>query len=818
MSLIEFLRIIYRHWVLLIATAFLLSGMIFWTTRNEKQQFTSTTLINTGLVSGYTIEKSQSGKVDYAYTQNEFANLISLATANNTLLELSVTLFTKCLLLEEPDLYLISSESWNEATKDIPEQMLQGVTVPGSFEATYKNIWHLLDATEVHPISELIIGGNTLFGLEHLNTIKVAREGSSDMIRMTYTTTDPGICRETLATLTEIFIRKHREVKEGQTQDVLAFFEESTQRSALRLRNAEDELLRFRVENKIINYYEQTRFISAKKEDLDAQYHSERMEIASADTAIRRLENQLASRTHLPDLHQSIAKIRDSLATLSAQIEREELFRTFTLPKTDSIAPSSLETDLTYLPVDSFSIYDPMLASLSDPVLNLNTTSDTIDPATYLSETLSLQLPNVHLNPTPLPVKLKEPSFTDTELVQMKKRAQQLRNRMIHAAQHTYHVNNTPEGIPSEELLTQWLQSILRYEEARIRLKIIRNRQEEFQEIYSQFAPWGSRLKRIEREIDVSEREYLANLHSYNQALLHQKNMLMATNLKVMDAPFYPSKPAASKRVMFIGVGFVAGIILPLAVLLASEFLDNTLRKPSRSSKQTSLNLSGGMPKIPSNARKWKGIRFDEVQERCLKQLFLDIQLEMIPFTDRPQVVAFTSTREKEGKTFLIDQLAQRLRGLGEKVMVIFPKNTSHVYITDHDDNYFYDIKDNLEVMKNLAELLPACGYYEESAAQYDWLLLEVPGILANSFPLNILQGAHLTIMVARANKVWNHGDQKALDLLKKGTNRQPKILINATRPDVLEELIGEIPKKRSWLRVLVKKLAVFGLSERKKI
>ncbi len=813
MSLVEFLRIVYKHWTLLLLTAFLLSGLIFWSTRNEKQQFTSTTLINTGLVSGYTIEKSTKGKVDYAYTQNEFANLISLATANNTLMELSVTLFTKCLLLEELNLYMISPESWAEATQNIPPALLKEITIPGSFEATYENVWGLLDATDDNPIIGLIVGGNSLFGVEHLKSIKVAREGSSDMIRLTYTTTDPGMCRETLATLTEIFIRKHQEIKKSQTADVLGFFKEATENSARRLRAAEDELLAFRVNNKIINYYEQTRFISSKKEEIDATYNSELMEFASADTVRKRLEFQLSGRTDLPALHKDISLLRDSLLSLSAQIARAELLIN---DKKDSNAVS----------YDTLKIQYSSLFNDSNTFANLSANksgregmgSDSIS-AKGLSNILAFNAKkgkNATIFDSHFIWKNDEAFLvTQSDLEGMKRRAASIKHAILDAATKSYYVNNTPQGIPTEQLLSQWLDNITRIEESRIRLKIIQNRQREFEQIYSQFAPWGSKLKRIEREIDVSEREYLANLHSYNQALLHQKNMLMATNLKIMDAPFYPTKPAASKRIMLVAVGFIAGMVLPLAILLAMEFLDNTLRKPSRAVKVIGLSLTGGMPKIPSNPKKWKGIRFDEVQSRCLKQIIQDMQLALMSIKTYPKVIAITSTREKEGKTYNTNLIVDRLRNMDEKVLAVYPKSTSRKDVIQNHDNLFYSMDKQIEVMRSLFDI---CEKNSINIKEYDWIIIEIPGILANSFPLNLLCESHLTLLVCRANKIWNHGDKKALELLKTGYQREPKLIVNATQPDVLEEIIGEIPKRRSWLRKFVKKMAGMGFSEKNKI
>src|SRR5690606_20790750 len=124
-------------------------------------------------------------------------------------------------------------------------------------------------------IYELTYSKNPFFGLDQLESIKVVREGNSDMIRMEYASIDPYMSQVTLSFLTDIFMESQLDTKEGQTESVILFFEEATANTLAKLKQAEDDLLNFRVTNQIINYYEQTRFISGNKEELDKQYQEQ---------------------------------------------------------------------------------------------------------------------------------------------------------------------------------------------------------------------------------------------------------------------------------------------------------------------------------------------------------------------------------------------------------------------------------------------------------------------------------------------------------------------------------------------------------------
>lgn len=735
MTLVQFLRLVANHKWLMLGSAFSLAFLIFWGTRNEKKIYSSHTLINTGLVSGYSIEANKGGKIDYAYTSNELENLISITKAFNTHEELAGRLLARALVRHTGETRVIGPAAFNNLVPVLSQPLIDWLTVPGDEEATYERILISRDSSLSTKVSQLLYSKHELFGIEQVKTLKVAREGNSDMIRMTYSATDPWMCRETLVLMTEIFIRKHKEVKSGQSDNVVDFFEESTRKSAQKLRKAEDDLLQFRVENKIINYYEQTRYISAKKEDLDEMYQRELMDLVSADTALRQLELQLEDRTDLPRIHQQIAGKKTELTELTTHIARLEIL-----------------TDSTEL----------------------------------------------------------------EKVMRMKMEADQIKAEIRGMVQETYSMMNSPEGLPLSTLLSQWLSSLLRIEEARARLAIIRQRKREFEEIYSQFAPWGSKLKRIEREIDVSEREFLENLHSYNQARLHKISMMMSTNLRVIDAPYLPTQAGASKRGMLIVVGFMAGLILPMAVVVLLEFLDNTLRMPSRAAEQTGLELAGGMPRIPLNKKRWGGIKYDLVRRLCVEQIIQYIQLTLLRIKTKPRILVFVSTRNQEGKTFISELVVQHFRNLDEKVSYLFPEETDFAVISpDHPDNVPYVVDYHLKGVRSIRHF---AEYLRTGIEDKDWVVVEVPGILKEAFPLDALHDADLTLMVCRANKVWNLADRKGLQLLEMGTEMKPKLVVNATQADALEELIGEIPKRRSWLRKYVKRLASLGFNSGNKI
>jgi succinoglycan biosynthesis transport protein ExoP len=665
MNLTTFIRLILKHYGKLVLSGFIISIVVFLLTMGEKKLYTSDTLINTGLVSGYSLESQKDNKTDYAYTNNEIQNLINIATSHETLEELSIKLINK--IIRHKTDTLISSKNYTSFITDINEDLVNSIKTTVSDSAAQDLIRAELYNNENSDIYKLVNSKNELVGIEHLENIKVEREGNSDMIRISYQTIDPGVCQETLTELTRLFVVKHKKLKSNQSNNVLDFFKESTDNAARILANSENELLEFQEQNKIINYYEQTRFISGKKEDLDEQYYEERMNSESANNSMKKIQEELSKYILIPKLYTNIDSIRAKLNSNNKDIIAKQL--------------------------DGSDKHENEIISLS----NQNTI---------------------------------------------------LKDKLKEAAIKTVQSSYTSEGVEAKELINRWVEQLIKKEEANARISIMKKRKVDFDEIYARFAPLGSKLKHIERTIDVNEKEYLENLHSYNEANLHKYNMMMTSNLTIVDKPYYPAKPEKSKRNLLIIIGFIAGLILSLSILIALELLDQTLRNPNRAEEIVGLELAGAIPNTESSENK---LNILKIVKKSMSQIIQFIEIEAIH--KEKLNISICSTRKNEGKSYI--------RNL---------------------------IESTLQTELNIR-------YYESDA------------LLDERFDINKIKESDIIFLIAKANRIWNTADVKALNRLKKVGNNNIYLVLNGIEQDELEELIGEVPKTRSKFRKWVKRV-----------
>jgi len=59
--------------------------------------------------------------------------------------------------------------------------------------------------------------------------------------------------------------------------------------------------------------------------------------------------------------------------------------------------------------------------------------------------------------------------------------------------------------------------------------------------------------------------------------------------------------------------------------------------------------------------------------------------------------------------------------------------------------------------------------------------------------------------LVCRSNRTWTEADQSALDVLMKLTTHQTHYMLNGVKLQVVESVLGELPKNRSVLRRMLK-------------
>ncbi len=291
-------RFLYKiRWYLIILP--LIALVVAWfMTRNMERVYDTNTTIYTGMITAYNIEGG-SGTAGGNATTN-MKNLMLLITTDVTIHEVSLRLFARCMMYgnTNKDNNYISAEHFRQLNNSVPADV-KALINHNSENATYANLKayekptqdnYLFGLTNYHPY----------FGINNITSrLKVLQLNQSDIIDIGYSANDAGIAYNTLDILNEVFARQYAQLRYGETNNVIKFFEREVARLYRILTHAEDDLIRYNVEKRIINYGEQTKVLAG----MDGSQQISDNELLKNQTTTRALmdylERQLGDRAKI---------------------------------------------------------------------------------------------------------------------------------------------------------------------------------------------------------------------------------------------------------------------------------------------------------------------------------------------------------------------------------------------------------------------------------------------------------------------------------------------------------------------------------------
>ena len=287
-------RFLYKiRWYLIILP--LIALVVAWfLTRHLERVYDTSTTIYTGMITAYNLE---GGTGASGNTQANMENLVLMITTDNTIHEVALRLFARCMMYGNPnkDNNYISSEHFRQLSASVPADV-KGLINHNSEQITYSNLKAYERPTPDNYLFGLV-NYHPWFGVNNITSrLKVMRLGRSDIIDIGYSANDAGIAFNTLDILNEVFNRQYGELRYGETNNVIKFFEREVARLYKVLTGAEDDLIRYNVSKRIINYGEQTKVLSGQDGAQKISDNDLLMNYTTSKALMDYLERQLGDR------------------------------------------------------------------------------------------------------------------------------------------------------------------------------------------------------------------------------------------------------------------------------------------------------------------------------------------------------------------------------------------------------------------------------------------------------------------------------------------------------------------------------------------
>lgn len=258
-------RFFYRIRWYMVLLPLIVGILAYILTSNMDKSFDVKTTIYTGIITGYNVDATDTRNANV-----HLSNLINIITTERTLKVVSLRLLTRCLIYgdAEKNTSYITAEHYQELEAIIPREV-KALIDRQDEERTLNNLIAYERPNANNFVYGLLNYTHPYFSIPVLSQkIKVVQLDNSDLIEIGYSANDPGIAYNTLEILNEEFVKQYKELRYGETNNVIEFFRLELARLHDQLTAAEDSLIQYNIDHRIINYGEQTKQLTV----MDADY------------------------------------------------------------------------------------------------------------------------------------------------------------------------------------------------------------------------------------------------------------------------------------------------------------------------------------------------------------------------------------------------------------------------------------------------------------------------------------------------------------------------------------------------------------------
>lgn len=413
------------------------------------------------------------------------------------------------------------------------------------------------------------------------------------------------------------------------------------------------------------------------------------------------------------------------------------------------------------------------------------------------SEVLRIRQQLVECNNAITAIEIGENNTNKSKLTELRAKRANVENKLENKIDSLNIFENKSQGIESQKMLSEWLDAVKNNENYSALYKSMKLRQIDFMKQFKRYAPLGATIKRIEREIDVYEREYLSILHDLGMARQNQQNIDMRSNMKVFDETQFPINAIASKKKLYVIAAALFSLIFYLLGIFIIELMDSRIKTPSLLKKLTSLEVAGAY--CQTNNKKYIGA--DYINEKASLLVFEKVKLHSAN-KSKPFVIQIISSWDGVGKKFVADKLYDEISKHGlNPCMVDFGKKDENSTATTENNitvKYLYEKQFNYDSYTELCK---------SENIDNEYIIALLPSTSNGIENTVLFTSAQLYFIVFDANSSWSDADNFMFDKVKQLIPENLFAVLTRAIPDNLEEMYGEIPKKRSFIRVFIKKL-----------
>ena len=159
-----------------------------------------------------------------------------------------------------------------------------------------------------------------------LDEISIKRAGNSDILEIIYTSADPGITQKTVSILIDELIKSYEILRFKSTNDVIAYFEKQVRLAKEALNREEDDLMNYNVQERVINYPEETKALANTRYDTEDRLEDVERLYESAFALRNMLEEKMDIRAQIIRSNTNLLQELNKVSMLNQSIMEHEIF------------------------------------------------------------------------------------------------------------------------------------------------------------------------------------------------------------------------------------------------------------------------------------------------------------------------------------------------------------------------------------------------------------------------------------------------------------------------------------------------------------
>lgn len=325
MTFIDFIRLLLRNKLLLIFTPIVLSLSVYVFTKNNERDFVSKCLIYTGMASGMDISSMDNPMANFTQANNSFDNLITTIKSRQTMEDLAIKLMATHLQVKHPDPTVISQKDFDRLHELLKPDEIRKLYAP-SVEECYQKIMDFKNSSQLNPITKILESKKEIYSINVIGkNLIINRKQSSDMLEIVYTAHDPIIAQSTLQLLIDLISIRYKSLKSDESTDVISYFEEQIQVALNELNNDEENLKEFCIRHGILNYQEQSKFLSEAKINAETALDAEKQAYQAAKESEKKISDQMSARQKTTQTNGEIMQMQAQLAKVNNLMASAEI-------------------------------------------------------------------------------------------------------------------------------------------------------------------------------------------------------------------------------------------------------------------------------------------------------------------------------------------------------------------------------------------------------------------------------------------------------------------------------------------------------------